>query len=63
MICMSLVIQNQVSIKIHQHGTSSCNLYQHDSSGSATTKWYYHYYLVSFGTNIMNMCNTTIEIQ
>ncbi len=33
----------------------ACNLYQQDSSGSATSKWYYHHYLVSFGTNIMNM--------
>ena len=63
MVCMSQTFQKWVSTKIHQHGASSCILHQHDSSGSATTKWYYHYYFVSFGTNIMNMCNTTIEIQ
>src|SRR3954468_10800919 len=60
MICMSQVIQNQVSPKIHQHGASSCVLYQYDSNCSATSMWSYHYYLISFG---MNMCITTIEIQ
>ena len=93
MICISQVIQNQVSPndpfawsffmhihqytwfaclklfkkwvspKIHQHGASSCVLYQYDLHGSATSKWYYHYYLISFGINIMNVCITTIEIQ
>ena len=63
MVCMSQTFQNWVITKIHQHGASSCILHQYDSSGSATSKWYYHYYFVYFGTNIMNMCNTTIEIQ
>ena len=49
-----------MSPKIHQHGASSCVLYQYDLHGSATSRWYYHYYLISFG---MNMCITTIEIQ
>src|SRR3954470_24873968 len=60
MVRMSQVIQNQVSPKIHQHGASSCVLYQYESNCSATSMWYYHYYLISFG---MNMCITTIEIQ
>ena len=59
MVRMSQTFQKRVSPKIHQHGTSSCVLYQYDSSGSATSMWYYHYYLISFG---MNMCITTIEI-
>ena len=50
----------RVSPKIHQHGASSCVLYQYDSNCNATSKWYYHYYLISFG---MKMCITTIEIQ
>ena len=60
MVRMSQTFQKRVSPKIHQHGASSCVLYQYDSSGSATSMWYYHYYLISFG---MNMCITTIEIQ
>ena len=60
MVHMSQTFQKRVSPKIHQHGASSCILYQYDSSGSATSMWYYHYYLISFG---MNMCITTIEIQ
>ena len=60
MVCMSQTFQKHVSPKIHQHGASSCVLYQYDSSGSTTSMWYYHYYLISFG---MNMCITTIEIQ
>ena len=63
MVHTSQTIQKGVSPKIHQHGTSSCVLHQYDSSGSATSKWYFHYYFVSFGINIMNMCITTIEIQ
>ena len=59
MVRMSQTFQKRVSPKIHQHGASSCVLYQYDSSGSATSMWYYHYYLISFG---MNMCITTIEI-
>ena len=59
MVRMSQSFQKRVSPKIHQHGASSCVLYQYDSSGSATSMWYYHYYLISFG---MNMCITTIEI-
>ena len=54
------IFSKRVSPKIHQHGASSCVLYQYDSSGSATSMWYYHYYLISFG---MNMCITMIEIQ
>ena len=50
----------RVSPKIHQHGASSCVLYRYDLCGSATSRWYYHYYLISFG---MKMCITTIEIQ
>ena len=60
MVRMSQTFQKRVSPKIHQHGASSCVLYQYDSNGSATSMWYYHYYLISFG---MNMCITTIEIQ
>ena len=60
MVRMSQTFQKWVSPKIHQHGASSCVLYQYDSNGSATSMWYYHYYLISFG---MNMCITTIEIQ
>ena len=59
MVRMSQSFQKWVSPKIHQHGASSCILYQYDSNGSATSMWYYHYYLISFG---MNMCITTIEI-
>src|SRR5918995_5019422 len=59
MVRMSQTFQKRVSPKIHQHGASSCVLYQYDSNGSATSMWYYHYYLISFG---MNMCITTIEI-
>ena len=59
MVRMSQSFQKWVSPKIHQHGASSCVLYQYDSSGSATSMWYYHYYFVSFGTN---MCITAIEI-
>ena len=59
MVRMSQSFQKRVSPKIHLHGASSCVLYQYDSSGSATSMWYYHYYLISFG---MNMCITTIEI-
>ena len=60
MVHMSQSFQKRVSPKIHQHGASSCVLYQYDLHSSATSKWYYHYYLISFG---MNMCITTIEIQ
>ena len=60
MVRMSQSFQKRVSPKIHQHGASSCVLYQYDIDGSATSKWYYHYYLISFG---MNMCITMIEIQ
>ena len=60
MVCMSQTFQKWVSPKIHQHGASSCVLYRYDLRGSATSRWYYHYYLISFG---MNMCITTIEIQ
>ena len=59
LVRMSQTFQKRVSPKIHQHGASSCVLYQYDLHGSATSKWYYHYYLISFG---MNMCITTIEI-
>ena len=59
MVRMSQSFQKRVSPKIHQHGASSCVLYQHDSNGSATSMWYYHYYFISFGTN---MCITAIEI-
>src|SRR5918994_439630 len=57
MICMSQVIQNQVSqngpfawsffMHIHQYGASSCVLYRYDLRGSATSRWYYHYYLLA----------------
>src|SRR3954469_25045405 len=57
MVRMSQSFQKRVSPKIHQHGASSCILYQYDSNCSATSMWYYHYYLISFG---MNMCITTI---
>ena len=60
MVRMSQSFQKRVSPKIHQHGASSCVLYQYDLHGSATSRWYYHYYLISFG---MKMCITTIEIQ
>ena len=60
MVRMSQSFQKRVSPKIHQYGASSCVLYQYDSNGSATSRWYYHYYLISFG---MNMCITMIEIQ
>ena len=43
------IFSKRVSPKIHQHGASSCVLYQYDSNGSATSMWYYHYYLISFG--------------
>ena len=59
MVRMSQTFQKRVSPKIHQYGASSCVLYQYDLHGSATSKCYYHYYLISFGTN---MCITTIEI-
>lgn len=59
MVRMSQFFQKRLSPKIHLHGASSCVLYQYDSNGSATSMWYYHYYLISFG---MNMCITTIEI-
>ena len=59
MVRMSQSFQKRVSPKIHQHGASSCVLYQYDSNGSATSMWYYHYYFISFGTN---MCITAIEI-
>ena len=59
MVRMSQTFQKRVSPKIHQHEASSCVLYQYDLHGSATSRWYYHYYLISFG---MNMCITTIEI-
>ena len=59
MVRMSQSFQKWVSPKSHQHGASSCVLYQYDSNGSATSMWYYHYYLIYFG---MNMCITTIEI-
>ena len=59
MVRMSQSFQKWVSPKIHQHGASSCVLYQYDSNGSATSMWYYHYYFISFGTN---MCITAIEI-
>ena len=60
MVRMSQTFQKWVSPKIHQHGASSCVLYHYDLHGSATSKWYYHYYLISFG---MKMCITTIKIQ
>ena len=60
MVRMSQTFQKRVSPKIHQHGASSCVLYHYDLHGSATSKWYYHYYLISFG---MKMCIITIEIQ
>ena len=60
MVRMSQTFQKRVSPKIHQHGASSCVLYQYDLHGSATSKWYYHYYLISFA---MKLCITTIEIQ
>ena len=60
MVRMSQTFQKRVSPKIHQHGASSCVLHQYDLHGSATSKWYYHYYLISFG---MKMCIPTIEIQ
>ena len=60
MVRMSQTFQKWVSPKIHQHGASSCILYQYDLHGSATSKWYYHYYLISFG---MKMCIPTIKIQ
>ena len=59
MVRMSQSFQKWVSPKIHHHGASSCVLYQYDSNGSATSMWYYHYYFISFGTN---MCITAIEI-
>ena len=59
MVRMSQSFQKRLSPKIHLHGASSCVLYQYDSNGSATSMWYYHYYFISFGTN---MCITTIEI-
>ena len=59
MVRMSQSFQKRVSPKIHLHGASSCVLYQYDSSCSATSMWYYHYYFISFGTN---MCITVIEI-
>ena len=59
MVRMSQSFQKRVSPKIHLHGASSCVLYQYDSNGSATSMWNYHYYFISFGTN---MCITTIEI-
>ena len=59
MVRMSQSFQKRVSPKIHLHGASSCVLYQYDSNGSATSMWYYHYYFISFGTN---MCITAIEI-
>ena len=55
MVRMSQTFQKRVSPKIHQHGASSCVLHQYDLHGSATSKWYYHYYLISFG---MKMCIT-----
>ena len=60
MVRMSQTFQKWVSPKIHQHGASSCVLYQYDFHGSSTSKWYYHYYLISFG---MKMCILTIKIQ
>ena len=59
MVRMSQSFQKRVSPKIHLHGASSCVLYQYDSNGSATSMWKYHYYFISFGTN---MCITAIEI-
>ena len=59
MVRMSQSFQKRLSPKIHLHGASSCVLYQYDSNGSATSMWNYHYYFISFGTN---MCITTIEI-
>ena len=59
MVRMSQSFQKRLSQKIHLHGASSCVLYQYDSNGSATSMWYYHYYFISFGTN---MCITAIEI-
>ena len=59
MVRMSQSFQKRVSPKIHLHEASSCVLYQYDSNGSATSMWYYHYYFISFGTN---MCITAIEI-
>ena len=44
MVRMSQTFQKRVSPKIHQHGASSCVLHQYDLHGSATSKWYYHYY-------------------
>ena len=60
MVRMPQSFQKRLSPKIHLHGASSCVLYQYDSNGSATSMWDYHYYFISFGTN---MCFTTIEIQ
>ena len=60
MVRMSQSFKKRVSPKIHQHGASSFVLYQYDLHGSATSKWYYHHYLIIFG---MKMCITTIEIQ
>ena len=59
MVRMSQSFQKRVSPKIHLHGASSCVLHQYDSSCSATSMWCYHYYFISFGTN---MCITMIEI-
>ena len=48
MVRMSQTFQKWVSPKIHQHGASSCVLNQYDLHGSATSKWYYHYYLLAW---------------
>ena len=48
MVRMSQSFQKWVSPKIHQHGATSCVLYQHDSNGSATSMWYYRYQLYIF---------------
>ena len=48
MVRMSQTFQKWVSPKIHQHGASSCILYRYDLRGSATNRWYYHYYLLAW---------------
>src|SRR3954470_19174187 len=59
MICMSQVIQNQVSPNDPSVWSFFMHIYQYDSNCSATSMWCYHYYLIPFG---MNMCITTIGI-
>ena len=45
---VSIFSKKWVSPKIHQHGASSWVLNQYDLHGSATSKWYYHYYLLAW---------------